>query len=125
MVKVTILGSTGMLGNAVTSVFMADKHFDVSASFRRHELKTNDKSFYFDALNTDFSEIPKCDYLINCIGIIKPHMNKDEQSSIYINSIFPHKLSDWCKQNGTKLIHITTDCVFSGVSGFYTEESPS
>jgi len=122
MVKVVILGSTGMLGNSVAKVF-DNSNFEVNKSYRKEEFSSGKEMFYFDALNSSLDSIPECDYLINCIGIIKPYMNSSLKDNIYINSIFPHELSDWCEKNGTKMIHITTDCVFSGLTGFYTEDS--
>ncbi|MHA1290016.1 MAG: sugar nucleotide-binding protein, partial [Candidatus Thorarchaeota archaeon] len=67
---------------------------------------------------------PDTDYVINCIGVIKPFIGSTGiVDTIYINSIFPHVLAEYCKQQGMKLIHITTDCVFSGhqVMGEYIE----
>lgn len=122
MVKVVILGSTGMLGNAVSRVF-DNTDFTVIKSFRKKELANKEGSFYFDALTSSFKDIPECDYIINCIGIIKPYMKTKLPDNVYINSIFPHKLSDWCGTKGVKMIHITTDCVFSGNTGFYVEDS--
>lgn len=122
MVKIVILGSTGMLGNSVAKVF-DNSNFEVKKSYRKKEFSMGKEMFYFDALNSSLDSIPKCDYLINCIGIIKPYMESNLKDNIYINSIFPHELSDWCEKNGTKMIHITTDCVFSGTTGFYTENS--
>jgi len=126
MVKVLILGSTGMLGNAVHKHFTNAQNFDVYTTYRNEKFKTSDnKSLYFDALNQvdDFSSLPKCDYYINCIGTIKPFMNTNIVDSIYTNSIFPHKLANHCENNNIKLIHITTDCVFSGKDGNYNENS--
>lgn len=121
MVKIVILGSTGMLGNAVSKVF-ENSHFEVFRSCRKKQYLDNNV-FYFDALNSPLDDIPECDYLINCIGIIKPYMNNNLSDNIYINSIFPRKLSSWCKIKQIKMIHITTDCVFSGNSGSYEEDS--
>jgi len=123
MVKVVILGSTGMLGNAVTKEFLSDDSYEAFTSYRKENLKWDEKSFYFNAGETSFDKIPRCDYLINCIGIIKPYMKKDLEKNIYVNSIFPHALSKYCKDNNIKMLHITTDCVFSGKDGKYTEEN--
>ena len=61
--------------------------------------------------------------VINCIGIIKQLPEaKDPLVSIYINSLFPHKLAGACKNAGARLIHVGTDCVFSGAKGDYTEK---
>lgn len=60
--------------------------------------------------------------VINCIGIVK---QRDEAKaaipSILINALFPHQLADLCEAIGIRLIHISTDCVFSGARGNYTE----
>jgi dTDP-4-dehydrorhamnose reductase len=123
-VKIVILGSTGMLGNAVGHSFL-DKYGedDVFLSYRNSTLSYGKNKFYFDCLSHAFDNIPSCDVIINCIGVIKPFIKKDPVKAIKINALFPHQLSDFCKQNHIKLIHITTDCVFSGKDGEYTEES--
>ena len=123
MKKVVILGSTGMLGNAVYRHFNESEGYIVYPSHRNEKHKQSADSFYYDALKTDFSEIPECDYIINCIGVIKPFMIPGDTSCVEINSNFPIKLSSYCGSQNIKLIHITTDCVFSGKDGNYTEES--
>jgi len=123
MVKIVILGSTGMLGNAVTDYFLKRPEYITLTSYRKENLKRNKDSFYFDATSTSFNQIPECDYVINCIGIIKPFVEKDILNCILINSLYPHKLSRWCKTTNKKLIHITTDCVYSGNDGQYREDS--
>lgn len=66
------------------------------------------------------------DVVINCIGIIKQlPAAKDPILSLKINSLFPHQLANICKRAHARLIHISTDCVFSGVKGSYTEDDPS
>ncbi len=66
------------------------------------------------------------DFLVNCVGIIK---QRDEANqaipSITINSLLPHRLASTLAEYGGRLIHISTDCVFSGKRGMYTEEDPS
>lgn len=123
MVKVTILGSTGMLGNSVTRQLISNENFNVTTSFRKEQFRQNENSFYFDALTSRLQDLPDSDYIINCIGIIKPYMNDNPLNAIKINSLFPRNLANWCKTNNTKLIHITTDCVFSGQTGRYDESS--
>jgi len=122
--KILVLGSTGMLGNAVAKHFI-DKGYDVTCTHRNNVFENyNKNSFEFDVLTCkDFSFLKNFDYVINCIGIIKPFMNIDMQDSIYVNSIFPRKLAFKCNSFGVKLIHITTDCVFSGKDGNYDEYS--
>lgn len=66
------------------------------------------------------------DIVINCIGIIKQLPSaKDPISSLSINSLFPHRLARLCKATNARLIHISTDCVFSGRKGMYKEEDVS
>jgi dTDP-4-dehydrorhamnose reductase len=61
------------------------------------------------------------DIIINCCGVIKPFYHINTIDSIYINSIFPRELATYCKALGIQLIHITTDCCFSGARGSYIE----
>ena len=81
---------------------------------------------------TDFDTIMRAvaavrpDVVVNGIGIIKQSpMAQDPVVSIAINSLFPHRLANLCCAAGTRLIHISTDCVFSGRKGSYTEQDVS
>ena len=123
MKKIVVLGATGMLGSAVHNYFTSNSNLNICSSYRTKDLIDGPNVFYFDALSSDLGTIPDCDYVLNCIGVIKPFMKKNLTDSVYINSIFPHKLSAYCKEKGIKLIHITTDCVYSGKSGKYDEDS--
>lgn len=122
---ITILGSTGMLGNAVGNYFLS-KHEDVALSYRDESVAYGENRFQFDPLVNDVKDIFRWsdpEYVINCIGVIKPFIDKDPIASIQINSIFPRELANACEERGVKLIHITTDCVFSGRSSSYNENS--
>jgi dTDP-4-dehydrorhamnose reductase len=69
-----------------------------------------------------FEEMPQNpDYVINCIGTIKPQMHKNMADSIFINALLPHQLSGTCSRLGVKFITITSDCVYSGFKGKYSE----
>jgi dTDP-4-dehydrorhamnose reductase len=124
MVKVLILGSTGMLGNAVGKHFLNNSDYETHLSYRNFDVTYGTNKVYFDALKTSLEHLPKVDYIINCIGVIKPHIENDRAISIKINSLFPYELADYCERKQTKLIHITTDCVFSGKDGNYDEDTP-
>ena len=63
----------------------------------------------------------KPDYIINCVGVLIKGSSKDPSIAILINSLLPHKLANYSKAFGSKLIHISTDCVFDGLKGSYTE----
>lgn len=79
----------------------------------------------FDALVQLVAEFrPDC--IINCIGIIKQLAASAEHiPALSINSLFPHRLAQLCKVAGARLIHISSDCVFDGVKGMYSEEDVS
>lgn len=123
--KIVILGSTGMLGSAVGKYFLEKFGEDnVFLSYRNEKISYGKNKFFFDVSSSDLEDIPKCDYIICCIGIVKPLISKIPITSvIQINSVFPWLLADYCSKINCKLIHITTDCVFSGAFGFYTEEA--
>jgi dTDP-4-dehydrorhamnose reductase len=114
MAKVAVLGINGMLGSAVFKIFK-DTNIDITG-INRKEL---------DAQTATFEDIRKTvagyDYIINCIGIIKPYIHDDNSTeverAIRVNALFPHRLA----QCGIKTIQIATDCVFDGVKGHYTE----
>ncbi|MCK8519386.1 SDR family oxidoreductase [Methanoculleus sp. 7T] len=78
-----------------------------------------------DNISTVEKAIEECkpDVVINCIGIVKQlPAAHDPLQSIAINALFPHQLARICQQRGIRLIHISTDCVFSGRKGNYSEE---
>lgn len=122
MAKVLILGSTGMLGHVVTN-HLKQKEYEVYATSRN----TNDEH-YFDALK-DVHAIEKIlinvkpDFIINCIGILNKDAEEHPSKAIMINSYLPHYLDEISEKYGFKLIHVSTDCVFDGHEGNYTENS--
>lgn len=133
--KILILGSTGMLGSEVLKVFSESDNYKIYTNIRNDRLKKlfkiNNLSkitfFKFDAqkdsLNKLKKYITKDTIIINCIGVIKPHINENIQDSVFnaiqINSSFPHKLN--LKYIKNKIYQIATDCVFSGKKGLYNE----
>lgn len=126
--KIAVLGSTGMLGNAVGHHFV-DKYGEenVFTSYRNIEMAYGN-IFLFDPFKvyfaTSLQQIPHVDYIINCLGVIKPFITNNIEESIFINSIFPRKLADYCNKNDIRLIHITSDCVYQGTKGNYIETDP-
>jgi len=120
--KILILGSTGMLGNAVAKYFMGNSGYEVTTTYRNASVAFGEHTVQFDALSDSLEQLPDdCDYVINCIGVIKPFMAEDPLAAIKINSVFPWELAAWCNSRGSRLIQITTDCVFSGKKGKYVE----
>ena len=73
-------------------------------------------------IRRDLTEV-KADVLINCVGVIKQlDKTNDPLTVLPINGLFPHQLANLCSKTGSRLIHISTDCVFSGRKGMYKEE---
>lgn len=67
----------------------------------------------------------RADVVLNCAGITKRRAEiHDPVRAIAINALFPHRLASWAAPRGVRVIHFSTDCVFDGASGPYTEESP-
>ncbi len=139
MKKILVIGATGMLGTMVSEVLSKSNGIDLAITTRsKNDIQESlgCKSFFFDAkgnykeqLNAIFSEfIP--DYIVNCIGIIKPYCNDNNQGGVYdaikVNSLFPRELSNYIneKRVATKIMQIATDCVFDGTTGKYTERAP-
>lgn len=121
MYKILILGNTGLLGNAVEKHFRNQYDYSVTTACRNPELSPS-KSICFDAIKDNLDSLGNgYDYVINCIGVIKPFMIDDPESAIMINALFPWRLARWCEISGMRLIHITTDCVYSGAKGKYIE----
>lgn len=115
--RIIVLGSTGMLGRYVYNYF-SWRHYDVIASTRDN----------IDAANTSPAKIiamglRPTDIIINCAGLIKQRKAVSDLDFLMVNAIFPHQLAAACESVGSELIHITTDCVFNGSKGLYTESS--
>lgn len=116
MEKVLVVGSTGMLGFAVCAYFKSKGYSVVEIS--RNE---------FDIANDPMSKFEKyldeVDVVINCAGVIKPTIVKNTiENVLKINSLFPRNLANVCGKKSIKCFHITTDCVYTGRKGKYTEE---
>lgn len=132
-VKVMVLGATGMLGNAVLRTFSGDLRFEVSGTARseparrllpdalRDLVVTGIDVEQYDSLVLAFSQI-KPDVVINCVGLIKQLSSaNDPLTALPINAMLPHRLARLCAINGARLVHVSTDCVFSGNKGMYLE----
>jgi dTDP-4-dehydrorhamnose reductase len=131
--RVLVLGSTGMLGSAVCRAFSAGPGFSVFAAARTLDrmvaLKRLESARFVVGVSVeDLSSVEtamkeaKPDLVINCIGVIKQlAAAADPVASIYINSLFPHQLHRICRAHEARLIHVSTDCVFTGKKGSYLE----
>ncbi len=133
--KVLVLGASGMLGNAMLRVLASSMDVRAtarSASAARHfsdDLAGRIISG-IDVENQDvllrlFGET-RPDVVINCIGLVKQLAEaNDPLSALPINALLPHRLARLCGLSGTRLVHVSTDCVFDGKKGNYRESDIS
>lgn len=133
MKKILLLGSTGMLGWQLLKSLQDLKNFKIFASYKNQEklsllkknlkIKKNISFIKFDVNKSSRFKYSNYDYIINCIGVIKPYIDENNQDSIKnaikINSLFPHDLI--INNKKTKVFQIATDCVFDGKKGNYLE----
>ncbi len=131
--RVLILGANGMLGHKAYQVFKPI--FDTWATVR--STKENFKSLPFFDLSRVIDKIEVGNFesvkraldlaephvVLNSIGVVKQLREAERPTTaITINALFPHLLNELCERSGTRLISISTDCVFSGKKGGYTED---
>lgn len=137
MARVLVLGITGMLGNAVLRVFSADAEHEVWGTLRSTAALANFPSQVHerilrgvDVLDQDVLAAilgkVRPDVVINCVGLIKHLADaNDPLTALPINALLPHRLARLCELSGARLIHVSTDCVFSGRAGGYLESDIS
>lgn len=122
--KLLILGGTGMAGHTI-SIYFKEAGHDVTA-FSRSKVDYC-KNIKGDI--TDFENLKKLihegqyDAIINAIGILNQNAEDHKSNAVLLNSYLPHFLSDTTKEMKTRVIHMSTDCVFSGKTGGYSETS--
>ena len=130
--RILVLGADGMLGHEL--VHQLEQDHEVHASVRRAPSPAIARALQGAVVHVGFdARVPAAavpllaaadpDAVVNCVGIVK---QRDEAKlaveSIRVNSLFPHELAEVCRLAGARLIHLSTDCVFSGVRGGYTEQ---
>lgn len=137
MARVLVLGVTGMLGNAVFNVFSTDAAHETwgtlrsAAALRHFPSGTHERLLPgVDVLDQDALGAVLCtvrpDVVINCVGLIKHLADaKDPLTALPINAMLPHRLARLCELGDIRLIHVSTDCVFSGRKGQYLESDMS
>lgn len=134
--RILIFGAGGMIGHKMFTSLKAKgfevfgtlkqdiKNYDQFQIFKKSEIVNRldvlDSKYVTETLNQLLPDV-----ILNCVGITlrKPEI-KDEAYCTKVNAQFPHFLDEWCAKNKKYLIHFSTDCVFSGKDGPYTEDSP-
>jgi len=132
--RVLILGGSGMLGHKLWQTFRG--RFDTYATFRGSPA-AYERYGIFDAARSiggvsaqDFDSVVRAfsvarpAAVVNCVGVVKQDAAaKDPVTGITVNALFPHRLAALCRAAGARLIHLSTDCVFSGRQGNYAEDA--
>jgi dTDP-4-dehydrorhamnose reductase len=131
--RVLVLGATGMLGNAALRLFAQSPGYQAFGSVRSAaSLRLLPQAVHSsvvtgvdvdnpDSLTRLFATV-KPGVVINCVGLVKQLAQADDPlEAIPINALLPHRLAQLCAVAGARLVHMSTDCVFSGAKGMYTE----
>ncbi len=120
--KFLVLGCNGMAGHTI-SLYLKERGHDVLGFDRRESAYV--PSVAGDARDIDFMKgliaEGKYDSVINCIGILNQFAEENKALATYLNAYFPHFLAEVTAGSDTQVIHMSTDCVFSGKRGHYTE----
>ena len=133
VMRVLVIGVTGMLGHTVFreldksvgieawGTMRSPTNSNCIASSCGDRLLTGIDVLEHDSLVNAFQQV-RPDAVINCVGVIKQKNAADDPVTVLpLNSIFPHRLARLCEQATARLIHISTDCVYTGQQGMYTE----
>ncbi len=134
--RLLILGGSGMLGHQLWRGLHAQHDTWVTlrrpvADFAVHNLFDEAKAIQLDDITDDTAleralGQAKPEAVINCVGLIKQRDEaSDEALTLRVNAEFPHRLAKRCGEAGARLIHFSTDCIFAGTKGNYTESDPS
>ena len=123
--KVVIIGCNGMAGHVVKAYLESTANYNVWGLARNVETEGNIISL--DVSDTDKLEIilnkAKFDVVINCVGVLNKVAEEAPEVAVWYNAYFPQLLAYYGIKYNFKLIHISTDCVFSGMEGSYKEDS--
>lgn len=135
--KVLILGASGMLGSTVFKVLSRSSSHDVWGTLRsngpkaffptelRPRLVAGIDVLDHDTLVRTFARV-RPNLVVNCVGLIKQLADaNDPLTALPINAMLPHRLATLCDVSGSRLVHVSTDCVFSGRQGNYLESDTS
>lgn len=126
MKRVLVIGSKGMAGHVIITYLKELGNFIIADISRNND-------YFNSTYNIDITDTGKLseaiddfypDVVVNCIGILNKEAEENPEKAIFINCYLPHFLARKGNSVGYNLIHISTDCVFSGETGGYTETSP-
>ena len=131
--KILVVGASGMIGSTVLRVMSENKDWEVFGTIRspsaKHFFPTSIAERLLNGVDVEYPDALKKvldairpNVVINCAGLTKHKPEADDPLiSVPINTLMPHRLAGLCKLVGARLVHVSTDCVFSGETGGYTE----
>jgi len=124
MMKFLVFGCNGMAGHMI-SLYLKEQGHDVTGFARSESKYVN--TILGDALDLELVKeiVSKGKYntVINCIGLLNQFAERDHAKAVLINAYLPHYLASITENTDTQIIHMSTDCVFSGKTGAYTENA--
>lgn len=126
MKRILILGSAGMAGHVVKKRLMDSGKYIVGELART----ATSGGFSYNVDVTDLDALDHAitafnpDVIINCIGVLNRDAEENPDKAVFLNSFLPHHLARKATAVGGRLIHISTDCVFSGAKGNYNDSDP-
>jgi dTDP-4-dehydrorhamnose reductase len=121
--KFLVLGCNGMAGHMISLYLKEQGHDVLGFALTKSTLVASvagdaqDAAFMKELIGTD-----RFDTVINCIGLLNKTCDEHQAMAVYLNSYFPHQLALLTEGTHTQVIHMSTDCVFSGKRGQYTED---
>ncbi|GAA4151391.1 SDR family oxidoreductase [Chryseobacterium ginsenosidimutans] len=124
MKKILVIGIKGMAGHVIYNYLNKNEDYEIYGIARN--ITETEKEFSLDV--SDTVKLKKIitdkdfDFIINCIGILNKDAEDHPSKAVWFNSYFPHFLEEITKELKTKIIHISTDCVFNGKRGQYKED---
>jgi dTDP-4-dehydrorhamnose reductase len=132
--KILILGVSGLIGHKLLQELSVDH--EVFGTLHKTKAQYNNLALFADSTIiegidvlkfeklTEILQVIDPDVLLNCVGITKRKITPNNTLEVIeTNAVFPHKLAYWAKNNNKRVIHFSTDCVFNGKEGDYSEES--
>lgn len=122
--KFLIIGCNGMAGHVISLYLSEQGHDVVGYALEKSKFV---KTIVGDATDFPFLQKTICeggyDTVINCVGLLNQFAENNHAQAVLLNGYLPHFLAEITKNTNTQIIHMSTDCVFSGAKGGYTEES--
>lgn len=114
--KILVLGSAGLIGHQVYNYLKDSDNYELHNISYRHKIQNDtilldarDEKNFIDKITSIGPQ-----YIVNCIGVLINGSDAEPENAIFLNAYMPHRLTGLANKINAKLIHISTDCVFSG-----------